>query len=72
MIRHVHDRIIDDMLVVAVIVAIVLVIVKALVSIIYAATDASGSPMLPITGIDAGGAVVTGFVALIGARINRY
>jgi hypothetical protein len=70
MIRQVHDRIIDDMLVTAVIVGVVLLIVKIVVWAIYIV--GSEQDIFPITGIDAAGALTLVVVALIGARANRY
>lgn len=71
MIRHVHERIIDDMLVTSVLCAIVLMIVRFIVWAIYAPVRADG-PIWPVTGIDAGGALILIVVALVAARINRY
>jgi hypothetical protein len=72
MIRHVHERIIDDMLVTSVIAAIVLIIVKVVVWIAYEPTGSEGQRLFAVTGIDAGGALMLVVVAMIGARINRY
>lgn len=70
MIREVHDRIIDDMLVTAVIAGVVLLIIKIVVWAIYiVGTD---QDIFPITGIDAAGALMLVVIALIGARANRY
>ncbi len=77
MIREVHERIIDDMIVTAIIVAVVLVIVKFVIWIVYDPRInwdpvTLGDRLGPITAIDAGGALMLIVVALIGARINRY
>lgn len=71
MIRHVHDRIIDDMLVTSVLCSILLIISRFIVWVVYTPTRA-GDPILPLTGIDAGGALILIVVALVAARINRY
>jgi hypothetical protein len=70
--RHVGDKIIDDMLVVAIISAFLLVIIKLTVAIIYLPISADGKILPLMTGIDAGGALLMVLVALIGARMNRY
>ena len=76
MLKRVHDRIIDDMLVTAIIAAVGLLIVKVVIWFLYEPTryDATGeATILPlITAIDAGAALVLVVVALIGARANRY
>ncbi len=72
MIRQVHERIIDDMLVTSVIAAVVLIIVKFIVWIAYEPVGSEGQPLFAITGIDAGGALMLIVVAMIGARANRY
>jgi hypothetical protein len=72
MLKTVGDRIIDDMLVTSIIVAILLLIVKIIVWLAYEPTAASGDPLLPITGLDAGASLVLLVVALVAARANRY
>ena len=72
MLRTVGDRIIDDMLVTSIIVAILLLIVKIIVWLAYEPTGPSGDALLPITGLDAGAALVLLVVALIAARTNRF
>lgn len=67
MLRHVGDRIIDDMLVIAIISALGLVILKLIIWLVY-----EGPTQLPFTGIDAGGALLLILVALIAARANRF
>lgn len=65
MLKHVGDKIIDDMLVTAIICALVLVVVRFIIWIVY-------EPPSPFTGLDAGGALLLIVVALIAARANRY
>ena len=65
MLRHVGERIIDDMLVVAIISALALMIVKFIIWLVYA-------PEGWFTGLDAGGALLLIVVALIAARTNRF
>jgi len=65
MLRDVGDRILDDVVVLAVICAIVLLIVKIMIALIYEAESI-------FTGFDVGGALVLLVVALIGARANRF
>lgn len=72
MIRHVGDRIIDDMLVTSILAAIVLIIVKFIVWLIFEPTGPDGQQLLPITAIDAAGGLMLVVMALVGARINRY
>jgi hypothetical protein len=72
MIRQVHERIIDDMLVTSVIAAVFLIIVKFIVWIFYEPIGSEGQRLFAITGIDAGGALMLIVVAMIGARANRY
>jgi hypothetical protein len=60
-----HDRILDDVVVLAVICAVVLLIVKIMIALIYEAESI-------FTGFDVGGALVLLVVALIGARANRF
>jgi len=60
-----HDRILDDVLVLAVICAIVLLIVKIMIALVYEAESV-------FTGFDVGGALVLLVVALVGARANRF
>ena len=70
--RHVGDKIIDDMLVVAVICALALIVIKFIIGLVYDPLDAAGQRLFPISAIDAGGALMLLVVALIAARINRY
>jgi hypothetical protein len=72
MIRHVHERIIDDMIVTSVVAAIVLMIVKFIVWIAYEPLNSEGARLFAVTSIDVGGALMLVVVALVGARINRY
>lgn len=65
MLRQVGDRIIDDMLVIAIISALGLVILKFIIWLVYA-------PVQPFTALDAGGAILLVVVALIAARANRF
>jgi hypothetical protein len=71
MLRHVGERIIDDMLVTAGITALGLLAVKVIVWIAYQ-PRASGGDLLPITGIDAAGALALIIIALVAARVNRF
>src|SRR5690349_19642453 len=50
MLKHVGDRIIDDMLVIAIISALALLILRLIIFVVYGAS-------LPFTAIDAGGAL---------------
>ena len=72
MLREVHERIIDDMLVTSVIVAVVLLVVKVIIALIYWPIDSDGNSIFLITAIDAGGALMLVIVALVGARVNKY
>jgi hypothetical protein len=71
MLREVGERIVDDMLVTSIIVAIALMIVKVIVWLAYEPV-ANGTLQLPITSIDAAGALMLIVIALVGARMNRY
>lgn len=72
MIREVHERIIDDMLVTSAIAAVALIIFKFVIWIAYEPIGSEGQRLFAITGIDAGGALMLIVVAMIGARANRY
>lgn len=72
MIREVHERIIDDMLVVSVLTAIAMLVVKFVVWIAYEPVSSDGVRLFPITGFDVGGALLLPVIGLIAARINRY
>ncbi len=72
MLRMVHDRIIDDMLVTGAIVMVILLVVKFIVWIAYWPVGSEGQRLLPITFIDVAGALLTFVVALIAARTNRF
>jgi len=65
MLRHVGDRIIDDMLVIAIISALGLVILKLIIVFVYYASQ-------PFTFIDVAGALLLVVIALIAARTNRF
>ncbi len=69
---HVGPKIVDDMLVVAIISAFLLVVVKFIVAFVYQPVTADGQFVPLITGIDVGGALMLVLVALIAARMNRY
>ncbi len=71
MLRQVGDRIIDDMLVTAGIAAVALLVVKAVVWLAYE-PRVRGQLLLPITGIDAAGALALIIIALVAARVNRF
>lgn len=71
MIREVHERIIDDMLVLAVVATIILFIVRIIVWISFEPVNSDGSPQFFLTSVDAGGALLMILVALIAARANR-
>ena len=72
MLREVHDRIIDDMLITSVLAGVILLIVKIVINILYWPISSDGDTLPLITAIDAGGALMLIVVALIGARINKY
>jgi len=72
MIRDIHDRIIDDMLVVAVICAVTLLVLKIIIALIYVPYNDRGELLPLITAIDTGGALLTIVVAMVAARMNRY
>jgi hypothetical protein len=77
LIRDVSERIIDDMLVVALVSAVALLLVKFIVWIAYEPRinydlDPLGVPIFALTGIDVAGALALVIVALVGARANRY
>jgi hypothetical protein len=65
MLRNVGDKIIDDMLVIAIISALGLVILRFVLWLVY-------EPQQAFTTLDAGGALLLIVVALIGARTNRF
>ncbi len=69
MLKHVHERIIDDMLVTGALTAVVLLITIIVVALVYGSKE---NPVALITAIDAGGALMLFVVALVAARINRY
>lgn len=71
MLRRVGDKIIDDMLVVAMIAAAALVIIKVIIAIAYQPIGSDGQVFF-LDGTDAGGALLLIVVALVGARINKY
>ena len=70
--RHVGEKIVDDMLVVAIVSMILLVIIKFIVAIVYLPITADGRPVSLMTAIDAGGALLIVVIALIAARMNAY
>ena len=70
--KHVGEKIVDDMLVVAIVSMIVLVVVKLIVGIVYLPLTADGQPGQIMTGIDAAGALAIVVVAMVAARMNRY
>lgn len=72
MLKQVHDRIIDDMLVMSVVIAILLMVIKFIIALVYVPLKDNGTQQALITSIDAGGALVLLVVALVGARINKY
>lgn len=78
MLREVHDRIIDDMLVTAAITGVVLLIIRVIISLVfdprpdYVDPNNLGDPLPLITAIDAGGALIMAVVGLVGARVNKY
>lgn len=72
MVRKVHERIIDDMLVTSVIAAVVLFIIKIIIAFVYEPVGRDGQLLSVVTSVDAGGALILVMVALIGARTNRY
>jgi len=65
MLRNVGDKIIDDMLVIAIISALGLVILRFVIWLVY-------EPQQAFTTLDAGGALLLVVVALIAARTNRF
>jgi len=78
MLREVHDRIIDDMLVTSILSAVVLVVIKIITAFIfdprpdYVGPTNPGDPLPIITAIDAGGAMIMVVVGLVAARVNKY
>ena len=70
--KHVGTKIVDDMLVVAIVSMIVLVVVKFIVAIVYLPIAEDGQPLGLMTGIDAAGALAIVVVAMIAARMNQY
>ena len=70
--RHVGEKIVDDMLVVAIVSMIALVIIKFIVAIVYLPITADGQPVSLMTGIDAAGALAIVVVAMVAARMNAY
>lgn|SRR5574341_349788 len=78
MLREVHERIIDDMIVTSVLTAIALLIFKVIIGIVldprpdYVGPDNLGAPLPIITAIDAGGALIMVVVALVAARVNKF
>ena len=72
MLREVHERIIDDMLVTSILVALVLLIVKIVIALVFEPINSEGDLRPIFTAFDAGGALILLVVALIGARANRY
>ncbi len=72
MLRRVHDRIIDDMVVTAVIVAIALFAIKIMIALVYEPLNERGELLPLITPLDSGGALIIIAAALIGARVNRF
>nr|MBN1228434.1 hypothetical protein [Anaerolineae bacterium] len=72
MLRRVHERIIDDMMVVAVLAAVLLLIVKFVIALVYEPTNRAGELLPLVTSIDVGGALMLILVAFIGARVNKY
>jgi hypothetical protein len=72
MLKHVGDRVIDDMLVISIIAAVVLILIRFVVWIIYDPMTSTGERLFAISAIDAGGALLLVVVGLIAARFNRY
>ena len=65
MLKNVGDKIIDDMLVIAIVSALGLVILRFVIWLVY-------EPQQAFTTLDAGGALLLVVVALIAARTNRF
>lgn len=76
MLRNVHERIIDDMLVTSVVAAVLLVIVRIIISLVYESRTnwlpAPQNDRVLLTFVDAAGAMMMVVVGFIGARVNRY
>ncbi len=72
MLRRVHDAIIDDMIVTAVLSAVILFFVKLLLNLTLEPLNEQGALLPVVTAIDTGGALVLVVVAIISARVNRF
>lgn len=72
MLKHVHEAIVNDLLVITVLVDIALFIVKFAVWFLFWPTAADGTRLFAITGIDAFGAVGAIIIAFVAARVNQY
>ncbi len=72
MLRKVHERIVDDMLVTSIIAAVALFLVKMVIGLVYEPLSGRGTLLPIVTSLDTGGALILVLVALIGARVNRF
>ncbi len=72
MLRKVHDRIVDDMLVTSIVAAVVLFLVKIVITLVYEPISGRGTLLPIVSSLDTGGALILVLVALIGARVNRF
>lgn len=72
MLRRVHDQIIDDMIITAVLSAVVLFFVKLMLNLTLEPLNEQGALLPVVTAIDTGGALVLVLVAIISARVNRF
>lgn len=72
MLNAVHDRVIDDMLVVGAVTALALLVVKVVVWFVFWPTNGAGERLLFITPLDVAGALMTFVAAFIAARANQF
>lgn len=72
MLKHVHEAIVNDLLVITALVDVLLFIVKFAVWFIFWPIAEDGTRLFAITGIDAFGAVGAIIVAFVAARVNQY
>ena len=72
MLRHVHEAIVNDLLVVTAIADVLLFALKFIVWLVFWPISEEGVRLFAITGIDVFGAVGAILIAFVAARVNQY
>ncbi len=72
MLNAVHDRVIDDMMVVGAVTALALLVVKVIVWFAFWPTNGAGERLLLIAPLDVAGALMIFVAAFVAARANQF